>query len=395
MLPGFLDRRELMSVVRLVTLTPLHIGDGEVYTRFSYFVHNGYLHFIDSDAFSVLNDQQLEQLLQKLAQPVQKSAGLEDFIAAHPELRPKLAEKAKYRLPHKSGQLPIRDGIFSFIKSTKGVYIPGSEVKGALRTAILSSLLSKSPLNSQWQGLVARFPGGFKGKTEKDKLSDLENSLQALALRATDKPDAKFDLLKFLSISDSDFKEPSSVLDLAGITLVSRRSSQRGGSPQIQVCEVVKSGTEFTLTINLSSPRVIQEFLNRLNFEPPQKEQVSRLDAVFQAAYEFYQRVLDEEITFFQSVREVQIVSQLKGIRQRSQPNSPVIRLGKHQGFLSTTLACLLKSQAPDFYNDLLRRFVAKRGTYLGGYPVSRKLVSVGQKGSYLSPGWVQLKVIG
>jgi len=376
-----------MPAVRLMTLTPLHIGDGERYTRLSYLVHNNRLCFVDSEAFGVLTAQQLEQLLQK--------PDLQAFIITHPQLRQKLAEKAKYCLPHKSGQSQIRADVFSFMKSIRGVYIPGSEVKGALRTAILTSLLSKPPLNSQWQQMVAEFPRGFRGKNDKERLSDLEGRLQALALRARDSSDAKFDLLKFLSISDSDFKEPSSVLELAGIMLLSQRSLQRGGPRQVQLCEVVKPGIEFTLTINLSSPQAIREFLNRFSFEQPQKEQLSGVDAVFQAAYEFYQRVLDEEINFFRSAQRVQIVDQLREIKQRSQPSSPVIRLGKHQGFLSTTLACLLGSQAPNFYNNVLRRFVVKRGgTYSVEYPVSRKLASFGERDSYSSLGWVQLKVI-
>lgn len=377
-----------MPAVSLKTLAPLHIGDGQEYTNFSYFPHQGRLYFVDSNAFRKLEKAQREKLLSILSAP--KGHSLDTFLNHFPELRQSMSETAQYWLTLPD-QKQFNANIFTFIKTGNKVYIPGSEIKGAIRTAILYNLLNRDPLNATLKKLLQQFPKGFTGKTKVKQLEQLEDKIQALALCPKEKADAKFDLLKLLHIADSEAKEPSSVLELVQVHAVTRRG--RGPS---QWCEVAKSGNEFRSEMEIASDPLTREFLHRFAFESSQKQ--LGIQYVLRAAHEFYLKVLDEEISFFESFSNTAVravTTELQEIKKKSTPESPVIRLGKHQGFLSLTLAILLREireKHPGFYNNHILPLVTRRSSRYSSFPASRKLVQLG--GRYSTLGWVQLSGI-
>ena len=244
-------------------------------------------------------------------------------------------------------------------------------------------------LNNSLYTNCKKFDGEFPTlKNNKRKLKKqaerLESSIQALAFRPHAN-DAKYGLLKFISVGDSDLKRASDVLVVAPVSFVGLTKSIRE-----QFHEVTKPEIEFSLEIIVTSGKPKEEFLSKFGFHSLQQNALQDRHSLFHIAYQFYKIALNEEISYFKSRghQYSPVVRKLQHISNLNKPDSPVIRLGKHQGYLSLTLGTLLKKATPEFYSKVIPRLVEGK-TYPGNFPKSRKLVRV--NGEMFPLGWVQL----
>lgn len=370
--------------MKLKTLTPVHIGDGEYYTNLSYLVHQGNMYVIDTEALSVFTQEQMEQWLRCLA--MGRGQDLNSFVSQYPGLRQKIIGKAKYCLPLHGA---ASQKVFTFIKSADHAYIPGTEVKGALRTALLSALLIQQPLKQKLIQELHKFGKEFprlqqNKKALAERAKELETSLHAIAFRPCAN-DARYDLLKLLFVSDSDAKRLSEVLVVAPVQSVGLQKRL----PE-QSHEVAKYGVEFSLELTITSGKPRDEFLTKFKFDQLHHDILRDRHALFKIAYQFYDKVLEEEISYFKSrgVQYSEVVAKLQQIKNLNAPDSPVIRLGKHQGYLSLTLGLLLKNQALDLYQKCVLPLIKGR-INPQDFPKTRKLVEL--NGELFPLGWVQL----
>ena len=128
-----------------------------------------------------------------------------------------------------------------FIKTLEGVYIPGSELKGALRTAIFYHILIN--YKSVWERFIKElkwFLNNFDGKKIKDFAQHWENKIFAgkplsEPFRGRESPKGTEDILKFLQVEDSETKEPSKVLVLKHLTLRNTKKDIRAWVESLKV----------------------------------------------------------------------------------------------------------------------------------------------------------------
>lgn len=126
----------------LTPLTPLHIAAGDTIEPFEYVIHEGRLYKFDPEAFllALAPDEQTEFV--NLAGTNLLKA--RQFMSAHSHLIKQLAEyslpvsataAAYYEQRLQNPQSDLSIGVF--IRTNRRAYIPGSSLKGALRTALL------------------------------------------------------------------------------------------------------------------------------------------------------------------------------------------------------------------------------------------------------------------
>lgn len=136
---------------------PIHIGNGKQYGKKDYFLHNGAITILDMVKFvSLLNAEQLKNYCEFLEKDSQR--GLQDFLSERK--LSDVATKAKlYQVDinlsrARRGSYQYLD-VFEFMKDAYGCpYVPGSSLKGMLRTMILTSIILADQVT--YEGLFDR-----------------------------------------------------------------------------------------------------------------------------------------------------------------------------------------------------------------------------------------------
>jgi len=160
-----------------------------------------------------------------------------------------------------------RKGILLFIKDSHNApYIPGSSLKGALRTAILSYKLKKSPVRESMARVMlsaSRSNDMSKNRFLQDETRRIEASVfNKLNLKKEKQEDTVNDFMKALSISDS---RPVSLDSMVLCTKID--FSVSGNEKTIPLYrECIKPGTEliFSITIDTSVAKEVSFSWNDL-----------------------------------------------------------------------------------------------------------------------------------
>lgn len=440
------------------TLTPIHIGNGERYNGLAYLVkgksilvydseqvlsnitssnYNVFISWIEQQLFSI------EQLKQKIKDEknndrkkelkyelnrIQKLFNLKNFVE-NVLNQDNIVQKFEKNFQFKLEILTRVDDnveIDSFIKQNNKVYLPGSEIKGAIRTAILYKTL-KDNINL-WQELekklkefqkkfnvtlsiigsinkradcqllqdeINRIPENEKQLLFRRRVPDrvrisdikkilvqemgkIEEELQKQVFCPKNKKDAKFDLLKFLFVSDSNTKLPDDCI------FVSELETLNMSNPRSSFREFLKEGQIFEVEVNVEKK---DEILNRLEFSDYQKRILS-IEKILECCYEFYNDLLEEEINYFNKNFNKSIVNKLEKIKEENKKESPVLRIGRDEGYLSLTIGLLVKKKNLDLYQNVLIH-TTKNTSYSTMFPKTRKILKL--NGQVTTIGWIKL----
>lgn len=241
--------------LKLTTISPVHIGKGEEIQVSDYALENGYYYRLNIDkAFDVIDQhgffdkviQKIDETSTRLSEEkdnkIQSQIRQELNLLAlcrqlspkmYDELRSKLELISDYyfpeRIPKKRNDQSDNEDKYNSIvgvqlkTADRQTYIPGSSLKGAIRTALISRVISKLEKN-EMDEIVAYINQSLDEYEDSDKdyktktriLSALDDKLISMILfcgvKVKDRnghsrirfDDAKFDLLKLIRISDTN-----------------------------------------------------------------------------------------------------------------------------------------------------------------------------------------------
>ncbi|NPA52093.1 MAG: type III-A CRISPR-associated RAMP protein Csm5 [Aquificae bacterium] len=365
----------------LTTLSPIHIGNGDQISNWSY----GYdekeklISVYDFDKVVKALKNNPQRLLNLSAEiernPLNKSLGkiLKNYnLNLNPEYKIKIRGEIKNRrYKH----------IWEFIKENGKVYIPGTEIKGAIRTALFYKILKdkfkeNTKLKEQFLKEYEKCLDVKNYRDDKDrkkqiqkKFSNLEKRWESIVFRAGfekvfDKEfkfeDAKKDILKILLISDSNFKNPEEVLEVKDITPI-------GVSKKFKdLHEIVKTSSKFYIDMRIPFQNEYKEIF-------PETYKYLGMKKLREACSDFAISLLEADIEYLKKTEELEpkIKSEIiKRLEQRKeiaqiaietqdpQKKYFLLRLGKHQGFLSTTINLLVKELDSDLYSKAYKYLV-------------------------------------
>ena len=134
---------------KIQTLTPVNIGSGEVLSQFSDYVYeDGFVYYLDHDLMlkELLDKSNSEETIDKFVLIVKKQAkgNQKDRFKLKAFLDDAGLDYKKHALKKIAVSDEIKEQIQLHIKSSGLLYIPGSSLKGAIRTALISSLFTDS-----------------------------------------------------------------------------------------------------------------------------------------------------------------------------------------------------------------------------------------------------------
>jgi len=351
----------------IITFSPVHIGDGEEYLPFEYIVEDQKVKiypfdYLSSQIYKKYSGKELEQrlaLFKEFAKNGFKQTLKEFFKLAKIELEP------KYVIENKG--FNILRNVKTFIKNVEGPYIPGTEVKGAIRTAVLYRILKENKkernyLISLTKEKINKFNKTFDNKKRKEILNSIAEELEIRIFRNGEK-NAQYDIFKSLQVADSEII-PYEKLYIEEIKVI-------GSSKDIiEPYELIKAGEKIKTNIFINK-NLIFGLEKSLGFQKKENPylQFLNFEWIKEACFMFYKKVLEEDENYVRKIKEIELrekllnsLSRIKENFLRYEKENKLIifplRLGKHQGFLSLTVNLILKEFAKDLYEALYEKVV-------------------------------------
>ena len=348
--------------LKISAVTPIHIGNGERYTSAEFVVRGDKIIRIDTNKiFTLLNEKNQEKFIQELEVP---HFQVENFIKGIP-----LSETKIYSARLKGG---IPTEIQEQIKTSRRAYIPGSSIKGAIRTAILYNQINDRNIEKisrifdmkYWQreGELQRFVDGFLSGAGNPSYSSL---------------------LKFLQVSDTELA--SDVCVHAVKSLKGERDGwtwfKRGGKEVVTFHETIDAGGELECEFRINYDENIYRDLKL-----GEKGKYIDIGELKRCIHEFSHDLIEHEIEFAEKYH-IDFLSEFYAeLRDKNEEDEPVMKLGQGSGFMATTIGLKLKER-PEILEKVKMSLRGK--TYPYEFPKTRKII-VEEK----SPlGWVKIKM--
>ena len=361
-----------MKKITVETLTPVHIGSGRMISgnaEYLYFPLENALVLIDeTKILELIGTAQLDIWVQYIEEPTESF--LDYLYQRKPDLRPPDVAKRiiplRGRIPkfHQTLREQMHDGFGR-------PYIPGSSLKGAIRTALFTSEIRKRYQPES----IPQFRLG--GKNKKGQFQFKDQTLQKEVFGN----DPNHDWLRLLRISDCYFDAVTHAT--FSETLNEGRQMHYHLKQSVsQLTEYIPAGAHTTGTLHIQE--ALQQLAARRRYFLPQANTLS-YDWLFEQLRTHTTRLLNDELDFFEDAKLpldcdmlpdhlTEIRAQCKNL----QPNEAIIRLGFGTGYRNMT-GNWTKELLTDAQYDELSDAVRHPRYQSLPLPKSRKVVREGE----------------
>jgi len=351
----------MMSLkVKLKTLTPVNVGTGETLSQFCDYVYDdGFIYYLDHDliALELSKRPDGDRLMDEFVATVRNQAGanVQNRFRIKGFLENAGLDFKNFASKRIAVDDEIKEQIQLHIKTGGRPYIPGSSLKGAIRTAIISCFFTK--------GL------------EKN-IKDTKEYIGQDILGRYDE-----DILKFLQVSDTvPFGEEE--LDIVKFFRYNLKTNKLD-IPVVK--EVIPPGKECTFIMGLKAKK--GQVDSRFEFLEEGKE--SRL---FEIINTFARNSLETELKELKrsssgKLKDVEefYISLLDEVRTADNTREAYMRIGSGKTFYDNTIAHRLSK---GFLDKIINRNYKKADPNF--FPKTRTIVLY--KGQITAPGWVKLE---
>jgi CRISPR-associated protein Csm5 len=260
-------------------LTPVHISSGQTLTKYEFIIKGSKFQFYSFD--EIINYIDSKEIAKFLF-----DTGLEEFFKHY-----NLNIKPTYEIPFHG---TLKDKVYEFIKLKNRVYIPGSSIKGAIRTAYLYRMIKNDG------NLRNKFLNAIR-KRDKYFYRDIEKEID--------------NVFRKILISDSDLFEPSECLKVVEI---------KHKNLSLAV-EVLRENFEFEIDIKFKYNNLKNEIDNAIS--------------------EFSKDLVNY-------LKSIGIYNNLAYLEK----NKKLIRLGKFKGYFSNTIMLILFYFDKNLYEKYKKR---------------------------------------
>ncbi len=355
--------------LKLITQSPVFIGSGEKITTIDYFQEGNEIYVVDFDEFLKIyyevaggNYKKCSEELTRFIKKNLYNGKLKNKeLFYRKEIRDEIRKRKAYIRKIYSDNIEGRDiQINEFINSAGRPYIPGSSIKGAIRTAIIYYILKKNAnIRNQLFKEIDRtlYHKGLGEIVEK-------------VLYGLDSKDKSKDLLKGLQITDSEFINDVKVKYVKSWSL----STWKSKVPMNLECVDADVAISAEMNINenlLKHSKVEDEFFK-----------ISK-ENILSAIKEFCQDLIDHEIKKTERYKEIQ------NFYSRLYDDHYII-LGGYASFLSKTVSILIEKENKELWLKIKRKNERK---YKRSFLTCRNFIT--QRNEPKAPlGWVKIEII-
>lgn len=194
-----------MSKVKIKTLSPIHIGSGNLLQNNTDFVvegrgDNSYIHIVDErKILELIGVEHIDNWLLS----IEKRESTKEFIKRYAPSS-SATDYTLHKISNYVSNIRPNDTLKEIIRNGLGLpYIPGSSIKGAIRTAVLASL-SAGVKNREQKIYIRQSDGNFRTDRNGNRLVSAETVEKELF-----GSDPTSDIFRFIRIGDAYFGKDS------------------------------------------------------------------------------------------------------------------------------------------------------------------------------------------
>lgn len=365
-------------------VSPVHIGSGDNYGASEYLpvtVTNKagkkiktFKRINVSDYFISLDESKKDDFIDKLSNP---EFSLKEFDSRIPN------EFMKYRAMDKCSVRPKPNQVIEeTIKTLNKAYIPGSSIKGAIKTAIFYDLIDFDDMDE-----ISR----FINKKRRDFNRDYNFFMDKFFTSKLRRPSAQKDVMKFLQVSDTNDVKQIGVYDILSImaaeyggrkTNVAYRRNKKSKGATISYFEAIDPGNKLEFSINNNYNEQVHS-----NLKLGDKINLININNIKKTIYQFSKDYIDNELEFSAEYGIDDLNGFYKRISKFNTKDAPLLKVGAGSGLLATTMGMKIREYDTGLYDTIRRQ---NKG-YDYCFPKSRKITKDGAK----PLGWIQLDFEG
>ncbi len=336
----------------LETISPVHIGTGERYGRSEFLVRGNDIIRLDvNKIYAHLGEKNKEVFLQFLEDPRFR---LDDFIKNVDDSISKAklySTKLKTNIPHEIAE-NIKTGF-------KG-YVPGSTLKGAIRTAILIAFIGDNEIIEIGKIFTMKYP--WKRNMEADKILGSFLSTQG-------SQSSYSDLMRFVQISDFIPVKDLCVYNIQSLEAEGNKWKwyHRNGRVVQTYLETIMAGERLEGDIHFTYNKQMHKSLDLKG-----KKDIIDIMEIKRLVHSFSNDNINHEIAFSQRYEIDFLLEFYKKLKKINTEDSPVIKLGQGSGYLATTIGLELKNN-PDVFEEVRKSLRGR--SYSFEFPKTRRIV--------------------
>lgn len=380
-------------------LTPTIIGGQDKIQSFEFVKDGDYLYFINFDRLfeeNLFRESFVDELTRGL------SGNLRDFNIRDVMIRYNIDFKrtARYKLKLE-GVKRLSKEIVPFVKSAGRFYLPGSSLKGAIRSFLTKALNSnlikhyENALDQKYQKVINTPPNKKTNVDPKYVSSDAEQRVFSSPYESP---------FKYLQISDSSFvsSDDAAVFEIKVMNIcdgqvkwfVKVNNNVDTPDPALSIlAEGIKAGVKIFGSIKVepafvNGNEVMRGLKERMGINVSADTSVEFLAGVVRAVAKDY---IQREINFYSKYKQAQIVSEyqkLLNILNSLVPNQFLLQIGFSTGYLSKTVGMFFKKA----HFDKLKMIDQRSRIYPDLFPKTKRIIfKNGQP--YTVPGWIKVTI--
>ena len=376
---------------QLQTITPVHIGTGETLNFMDGCYTNGRWYHIDLDKVLAHPSTDLNALTSEMSQ---RGFRWERYLQQH---NTDLSELSAYNLSclQNPEDVEIREAIKTIGDRP---YIPGSTLKGAIRTALLGEVLSESDdiYRESLSRLETLIDQGPRGNPRR------EQPAQRIENLAFGK-DPNRDLLRALHVSDT-MPVDSDTLEIGLAWTVTLDPNDRlvqkidRGREYKNFVQHIQTGQRLTFTLKIDEILFREQEKTRLDFNPLQEKVLRDIAEVCRSATDALMRSEQDFFDYYHLPEIANIYDRLIVENNKLPEGEFLLQIGWGTGYRANTVASLYTEdeEPPIDWMDLRERFRLGESRSQRGYyderefPKTRRISYRGQ--NPIAPlGWVKI----
>lgn len=358
--------------LRLTTLSPIHIGSGKSYSC---------CEFVPAKAKSkgqivkIIKRVNLTNYYSSLSDD-RKDTFLASLTNSNFELKQfdKKIKKdfVRYQCIDNSRVDSINE-VQEHIKTSDKLYIPGSSIKGAIRTAIFYDLLNEEDMDKIGRDI----------SSNRRNNSFLSDGLLKKHFTSGFGNDAQYNIFRFMQIADTTTTNlPRIEQVLAVMATDDRRKNQfysRHGKVVKSYLETIGANKNFksSLTTTFDS-----NIYRKLKLED--KSEILDLNYLKDVLFKFSQDLIYYEMDFADKYDIDYLSKFYETLNKKNTVDAPLLKIGAGSGLMATSIAMKLKEYDPTSFDRVRKSF---KRSYEFEFPKSRKVTKQGKPF-----GWVKLE---
>lgn len=362
---------------KITVLSPVHIGSGkgELIYDYDFIFDNGFFHIIDHE---------------KMFEQIDETSLLSDSIDVHIS---KLLKSNQYKKCSKYSLYCIEknigsiDKIYDHIKDVHSrPYIPGSSIKGAIRTALAYAMINGGITNLNIKDMLVYTRDNRLINQKAD--DETEKRLFGESPKHDGK-DANYDIMRALHISDTKGLSKGIVLSKVGVYSI--RDNQLSSKNMSTYREVIPKNKELEFSIKLDKKMLSDEMFKELNFST---EKIEYLEKYPEYCNAFAEKIIENEIKFYSKYDRNNVISFYDKLKEQfsviDKQKQFFLQMSWGTGWRAKTIDLAMDI---DTFNDVINEFNLDKGSSPNVFPKTRRLTERGNVPE-MPLGWVRVDLM-